>query len=230
MLTSVPAFSIPSLPGLLEIAKERVLLEDQSHQPRGSWRKTPLSLLERARAPVRDEVAWDRLVKLYQPLVRFWCGRSGVPASDVDDLVQEVFAAVARGLAGFRRDRPGDTFRGWLKAVARNQVLLYVRRNRGRSYAEGGSEAHRRMQEASIEWDDPSEGEQVEIGQLYGQAIEQVRQGFEEPTWRAFWLSAVEGRPTAALVEDLGMSAAAIRQAKSRVLRRIKEELGELLS
>ena len=41
---------------------------------------------------------------------------------------------------------------------------------------------------------------------------------------------AIEGRVPAALADDLGMTTAAIRQARSRVLRRIKQELGELLA
>src|SRR3954452_20137832 len=100
---------------------------------------TPLSLLERARG--RDTDAWRRLVELYRPLILFWCGRQGVAVGDVEDVAQEVLAAVSRDLGGFRRDRPADSFRGWLRVVARNQVLLHFRRNEGRPVAEGGSDA-----------------------------------------------------------------------------------------
>src|SRR5436305_7938149 len=100
---------------------------------------TLLSLLERARG--RDEDAWRRLVGLYRPLVLFWCGRGVVPPGDVEDVAQEVFACLARDLSGFRGDRPGDTFCGWLRVVTRNQILLYFRRNARRAVAEGGWEA-----------------------------------------------------------------------------------------
>src|SRR6516225_5701342 len=95
---------------------------------------TPLSLLERLRA--NDPQAWRRLLDLYQPLVRFWCARGGLGHEDVEDVTQEVFAAVARGLPGFRRDRPGDTFRGWLRGITRNQLLLFHRRTQGKAQAE----------------------------------------------------------------------------------------------
>jgi Transposase IS66 family len=36
---------------------------------------------------------------------------------------QEVFQTVARGIAGFRRDRPGDSFRGWLYTSTRSRLL-----------------------------------------------------------------------------------------------------------
>jgi RNA polymerase sigma-70 factor (ECF subfamily) len=184
---------------------------------------TPLSLLERVRG--RDERAWMRLMELYRPLVLFWCTRGGVPVGDTEDVAQEVFACVARDLGGFHRDRPGDTFRGWLCVLTRNQVLLYVRKNRGRPVGEGGSDAWQRLQEVP----GPEPGEEEQMQQVYGRALEQVRCEFEEPTWRAFWLTAIEGRSPAALVTELGMSAVAIRQAKSRVLRRIKQELGDVL-
>jgi RNA polymerase sigma-70 factor (ECF subfamily) len=52
---------------------------------------------------------------------------------------------------------------------------------------------------------------------------------FEERTWRAFWSTAIEGRSPVDLAGELGMTPAAIRQAESRVLRRLKQEMGELL-
>jgi RNA polymerase sigma-70 factor, ECF subfamily len=42
-------------------------------------------------------------------------------------------------------------------------------------------------------------------------------------------LPTTEACDPAALAADLGMTPAAIRQAKSRVLRRLKQEMGELL-
>ena len=52
---------------------------------------------------------------------------------------------------------------------------------------------------------------------------------FEDRTWQAFWLTVIEGRAPTALAKELGMSPTGIRQAKSRVLRRLKQEMGELL-
>jgi RNA polymerase sigma-70 factor (ECF subfamily) len=188
---------------------------------------TPKSLLERMRA--NDPAAWRRLLDLYQPLVRFWCGRAGVQGPDAEDATQEVFAAVAAGLLGFRHGRPGDTFRGWLRVITRNQVLLHFRKTQGRAQAEGGEAAWARLQDVPdpLAQDDPAEGQ--ELSQLYRRALEQVRADFEEGTWQAFWRTVIDGRPPAAVAEELGISAAGVRQAKSRVLRRIRQEVGDLL-
>src|SRR6187402_1207192 len=106
---------------------------------------TSLSLLQRARS--NDQDAWTRITNLYRPLVRFWCRQAHCPEAEIEDVGQEVFAAVANGLGVFRHDRPGDSFRGWLRGITRNQVLLYFRRNQGRPRQEGGSEALGRLQE-----------------------------------------------------------------------------------
>ena len=55
-----------------------------------------------------------------------------------------------------------------------------------------------------------------------------VRSEFEERTWNAFWRSTVEVEPTADIALSLGITANSVRQAKSRVLRRLRQELGEI--
>jgi RNA polymerase sigma-70 factor (ECF subfamily) len=188
---------------------------------------TPISLLEQLRS--NDERAWQRVILLYQPLVRFWCRRGGLQDEDAEDVAQEVFAAAAAGFKGFRHDRPGDTFRGWLRGITRNQVLLHHRHNCGRPLAEGGSDAWRQFQEIADPLGEQDAQEEHEIHRLTLCALEQIRCQFETQTWTAFWKTAVEGRAPTDLAVELSMTPTAIRQAKSRVLRRLKQEMGELL-
>jgi RNA polymerase sigma-70 factor (ECF subfamily) len=205
-------------------------MRDRKVDGRGSGatgQVTSLSLLERARA--NDQDAWRRLVELYRPLVLFWCGRGGLRGQDAEDVAQEVFAGVAAGLADFRRDRPGDSFRGWLYGITRNHILLHFRRLQGKPQAVGGSDAWDHVLSLPDPEAGPDKDEAQEIKQLYRRAIEQVRGKFEASTWQAFWLTVVQDRSPADLAGELGMTAAAIRQAKSRVLRRLKEEMGDLL-
>ena len=75
-----------------------------------------------------DASAWQRLVSYDSPLVYAWCRRSEMASSDAADVMQEVFVAVWRGLAGFRREEPGETFRGWLRVIARNKITDHFRR------------------------------------------------------------------------------------------------------
>ena len=77
---------------------------------------------------------------------------------------------------------------------------------------------------AADEDDPPSE-----LTALLRRALELVRGEFEPATWRAFLLTAVDGRAAPDAAAELGLTPAAIRQAKSRVLRRLRQELGELM-
>jgi RNA polymerase sigma-70 factor (ECF subfamily) len=195
-------------------------------RPGPSGETTSLSLLARARA--NDATAWQRILDLYRPLVLSWCVRQGVRADDAEDVAQEVFTAAAAALPAFRHDRPGDTFRGWLRGITRNQMLMHIRRNQGQPRAEGGSGARLDLENV-LEPQPALEDEAAAVSQLYRRALEYVRGEFAERLWQAFWLTAIEERSPADLAGELGMTPAAIRQAKSRVLRRLKQELGELL-
>src|SRR5262249_2315434 len=97
-----------------------VLVTDSGVEQGGDASQTSLTVLARVRA--HDETAWGRLVSLYGPLVYGWCLRAGLQAADAADVGQEVFAAVARNIPSFRRDRPGDSFRGWLYVITRSKI------------------------------------------------------------------------------------------------------------
>jgi RNA polymerase sigma-70 factor (ECF subfamily) len=71
-------------------------------------------------------------------------------------------------------------------------------------------------------------GDEAECA-LFARALDRIRAEFEERTWSAFWRMAVEGRTAKDVGADLAMSPGAVRVAKSRVLRRLRQELGDLL-
>jgi RNA polymerase sigma-70 factor (ECF subfamily) len=198
-------------------------MKDDSETPQS----TSLSLLERARR--REPAAWNRLIDLYRPLVLYWCRRGGITGPDAEDVSQEVFAGAAEGLDRFHRDKPGDTFRGWLRGITRNQLILFHRKNQHRPRSQGGSESWERLKEVPDPLGATDDQEQTEVSQLYHRALDQLRGDFEERTWQAFCRTVIDGRSPVTLTQELGMTANAIRQAKSRVLRRLKEEVGDLI-
>src|SRR6185295_17063345 len=119
---------------------------------RSSSTSTHRSLLQRARG--HDPDAWERMVALYGPLVLGWCRGWGLRDDDAADVFQEVFQSVAAHLAAFRRDRTGDTFRGWLRTITRNKVTDLHRRREKEPAAAGGSEARDRL--ASVPEEPPA--------------------------------------------------------------------------
>jgi RNA polymerase sigma-70 factor, ECF subfamily len=190
---------------------------------------TSLTLLERLRANEGD--AWQVMVRLYTPLVYHWCARGGVRGADADDVLQEVFRAAAGHLGNFRRDRPGDSFRGWLRGITRNMVLAHFRRAGRQPQAHGGTAAFLKLQDvADAPAPPPADADPAaELDGLRRRALELVRSEFEDRTWRAFWRTAIEGYSPVDVAADLGVTPAAVRMAKSRVLRRLKEEFGDLI-
>jgi RNA polymerase sigma-70 factor (ECF subfamily) len=190
---------------------------------------TSLSLLQRIRNG--DAAGWHRVVDLYSPLVYHWCRRWGVEGADADDVRQEVFQAAAQGIATFRREHEGDSFRGWLRGIARHKVLAFWRSRNRAPEAPGGSEAWQRLQEVPEPEVDASEDAQDadQLSDLFHRALDMLRGEFEERTWLAFWRVTVDEQPSAEVAAELGMTANAVRMAKSRVLRRLREELGDLV-
>jgi RNA polymerase sigma-70 factor (ECF subfamily) len=194
---------------------------------------TSRSLLAHARQD--DPAAWSRLVKLYAPLVAAWCRRWGVAEQDALDLVQEVFAAVARNLPRFRKEEAQDTFRGWLATIARNKVRDYYRRRSAEPIAVGGTEALTRMAqvldpealcEALSEECPPTEDSA--FAAVLQRALTAIKPDFQERTWQAFWSVVVEGRSTSETAVALGMRPGTVRVSKSRVLVRLRRELGDV--
>lgn len=185
---------------------------------------TSLTLLDRLRA--REEEAWCRLHHLYAPLVSRWCAYRGIQEQDAADVSQEVFQAVATGLNDFRRDQPGDSFRGWLRGITRYKILDHFRRRAAGSEAQGGTDAQRKLLEVAQE--ELPEETQEDLGSLYHRALELVRGEFEQRTWEAFWRSAVDGQSPNDIAAAMGLTAVAVRKAKSRVLHRLRQEMSDL--
>jgi RNA polymerase sigma-70 factor, ECF subfamily len=192
---------------------------------------TSRSLLARVRA--EDPSAWSRLVTLYAPLVFQWCRRARLQHHDVEDVFQEVFRAVLSRVGEFRKTRPGDTFRGWLFTITRNKVRDHFRRAGREPQGEGGTAALLRFSRIEAPGrDEPESGVEAASSSgaqrcLFRRALELIRGEFREPTWKAFWSTAVEGQSAADVAAELGMTAGAVRVARSRVLRRLREEMGD---
>jgi RNA polymerase sigma-70 factor (ECF subfamily) len=187
----------------------------------------------------QEPAAWQRLVSLYAPLVYYWCRKMNLAEQDAADVFQEVFQAVARRIQSFHKDAPDDTFRGWLCTITRNKVRDHLRRESRQPHATGGTTAQLRLSQlADLAFDElRSENEASQagpvaadacVGALFHRALEQIAGHFEPRTWQAFWRVVVEGKTTQEVAQELSMQPGTVRVAKSRVLQRLRQELGEL--
>ena len=174
---------------------------------------TSFSLLERLRQP-SDSAAWDRFVELYTPLLCYWGRRAGLQSADAADL---------RKLPEFQYDRQ-KSFRSWLRTVTMNKWKERVRRRT--EYAVGGSGV------GPLEPAIPDGAEQFweteYHRQLAARALDVMRTQFEPATWKACWESVANDRPAAEIAVELGLTVNAVYLARSRVLRRLRQDLADL--
>ena len=172
----------------------------------------------------QDPVAWRRLADVFGPLIYFWSRRWQLSPEDSADIVQETLFAVARNIARFETG-PERSFRAWLWTITRSKICDFNRRQGRQPQAGGGSSLQERLQQLPERLSADDVVEQGAWKATLLRALESARGDFEERTWQAFWLVAVQGRTPAEAAVELGISAAAVRQAKCRVLQRLREML-----
>ncbi len=181
----------------------------------------------------REPAAWARLVVVFGPIVYRWCRCSGVRQADVPDITQDVFATVARGIGDFQRRKEHGSFRSWLATITRSRIRDFRRRDLRHQCASGGSAAFERLRQIAdsnqVSDDLDSSISEANIETSIAQRTMQiVRAEFEPTTWQAFWMTTMDDMTPAAVAQSLGQSLASVYQARSRVLRRLRQRLSEL--
>jgi RNA polymerase sigma factor (sigma-70 family) len=188
--------------------------------------KTRASLLLRLR-DARDEKAWAEFMAIYAPFVKRLARRRGLQDADADDLVQDVFRAVAQAIERQSYDPARGSFRGWLFRIARNLVVNFLIRQERQPRGSGDSDVNGLLQTVPS----PAESAIFEAEykrQLLYWAAEQVREEFSALTWKAFWQTGVEGRSARDVAGSLGTTVGTIYHCKSRVMARLRTKIEEL--
>ena len=194
-------------------------MEDETIMPSIS-----LSFLDRLRAGKQED--WDRFVMLFSPVVYHWVKRSGLQDSDIADICQEVFSAAYLGLGAFHKDSQGGSFRGWLYRVTQSKVKDYYRRKKKTEAAEGVAQEF----DAYYEEDSDAEPNPQQVTKiLMERAIRMIQDDYDPKTWAAFQAVTVNGRLPADVAVEIGISVGSVYVAKSRILKRLREELAGLI-
>jgi RNA polymerase sigma-70 factor (ECF subfamily) len=185
-------------------------------------------LLDRLKVAPPEASDWNRLQGIYLPLIQRWLSRVPGLRDEFADLAQEVLVVVFREIPRFERRREGS-FRAWLRKVTINKILSY-RRQQHRRPAVGLDLADEFLErlsdpngELAHEWDREHDKHVVE------KFLAVVQSDFTATTWEAFRRFGVYGVPAARVADELGLSENAVILAKSRVLKRLREEAGDLL-
>ena len=193
---------------------------------------TSLSLLDRLKGAGPDAPEWKRLQSIYLPMIEAWLRRVPGLGEEAADLAQDVFVVLLREIPRFDRQREGS-FRVWLRRVTINKVRNHNRK-RGRlpsllvnpsldpaeGFLERLADPH---DDLAREWDRDHDKHVVD------RLLAIVQPDFSESTWQAFQRFGVDGEPAEKVAADLELTINAVILAKSRVLKRLRIEVGELL-
>ena len=175
-----------------------------------------------------DQAAWEEFVRLYRPVIYRTAIQRGLQDADAHDLTQQVLVSVAGAVARWKPDGPNTRFRHWLRRITRNAIINAVTRARP-GQAAGSSSIKELLSETPQRDSRTEELIQLEYRrELLLQAAEIVREAVDEPTWKAFELTAVKGVNKTEAAKQLGKSIGAIYAARSRVLKRMRNAAAEL--
>jgi RNA polymerase sigma factor (sigma-70 family) len=182
------------------------------------------SLLLRVR-DVSDDAAWSQFVEIYTPLIYRYCRGRGLQEAAAADVAQESMKAVARAIVKFEYDPERGKFRNWLLTVVQSRVNNHLAREQRQAVLVGETTLQRCAETDPAPLDDAG-WEADYYRALFYWAAERIRGEFQESTWRAFWQTTIDERDGKEVAEALGLSVGAVYVSKSRVIARLREELG----
>lgn len=161
-------------------------------------------------------------VGIYGPIVYSYCRRSSLQESDAADVSQEVMIRVSRAIRRFEYDPARGGFRPWLGRITRNEIARHFQ-TKMRLHAElaipDPAEGAASNPSSESHWDEHFHASLLET------AIRRIETEFEPATWQAFQAVWMEEQSPEAASQTLGVSVEKIYVAKSRVLKRLREEL-----
>ena len=167
--------------------------------------------------------AWVMIVTRYSPKIMTWMLLAGVDSSDAPDLLQDVWRSVLISLKNFRREKPDDTFRGWLRTIAQRRIADYFesRSQQPRNLPLAQLES---LQSQNLLTDEiaANVSERVTLLQKY---MQQVESEVKPNTWLVFQMHVIEERSVEEVAAILKIPTYSVYTSKSRVIKRLRELL-----
>lgn len=188
---------------------------------------TRTSLVLQLRDPANHS-AWQEFAQLYGPVIYGFARKRGLQDADAADMMQDVLRSVSGAIGTLDYDRKRGTFRGWLFTITRNKIFNFLSARKIRPQGSGDTTTNKLLDQEPAADDGADTWELEYQRRLAAIAMEKIKGEFQERSFQAFWLTAVDGVSAGEVSKQLGMSTGAIYVAKSRVLARLKEEVETL--
>lgn len=187
--------------------------------------ETTRSSVIRAVADTENAAAWNRLFDLYAGFVYSIARRKGLNDADADDIVQMVFADLARNLPSFKYDREKGRFRPYLAALVKWRVidrLKAVRRD-----ADLKADFMEEAKSAATNEDEDFEEREWQSAAME-ETLRRIKPEVRPEHYAAFVASAVEGQDTDVVTKLYGISRDSLYQIRKRLTVKLREKLAEV--
>ena len=177
-------------------------------------------------ADTENEAAWQRFFDLYAGFVFSVARSKGLKNEDADDVVQVVFADLARNLPTLRYDRSKGKFRSYLTGLVHWRVMdkLKARKRDADLKTAFWEEA----KAAASDDDGFSEREWQQAAME--EALRRIKPAVRPEHFAAFVASAVEGQDTETVMQLYGLSRDNLYQIRKRLTAKLKETVASVLA
>jgi RNA polymerase sigma-70 factor (ECF subfamily) len=188
--------------------------------------KSTRSSVLKAVADTGNEAAWRRLFDLYAGFVFSIARSKGLNDADADDIVQAVFADLARNLPSFKYDREKGRFRAYLSALTRWRINDRLRSGKRdvelkASFMEDAK--------ALMSADDEDFEEREWQSAALEEALRRIKPDVQSAHYAAFVASAVEGQDTETVARLHGISIDNLYQIRKRLTAKLREAVKQVL-
>ncbi len=173
-----------------------------------------------------DSLSWQEFHHRYGQLLYRYARARGASHADSEDTVQEVEMYLFKAIQGFEYDARKGRFRAYLRSAVVHTLGRRASKQAHQpaaldpqtfDYLTGEKEAS-----ADVRWE-----REWQLHRLRW-AMNSIAAEFEPVTLKAFELHVLTGRPVDETATKLGLSKASVYQARSRVLKRLRERLAEV--
>ena len=186
--------------------------------------ETTRSSVIRAVANTENEAAWQRFFDLYAGFVFSIARSKGLNDTDADDIVQMVFADLARNLPTFKYDRAKGRFRSYLSGLVHWRVMDKLKA--GKRDADLKAAVWEEAKGAAAEDDGFAEREWQAAA--LEEALRRIKPEVRPEHYAAFVASTVEGQDTDVVMKLYGISRDSLYQIRKRLTVKLREKLAEV--
>ena len=187
--------------------------------------ETTRSSVLKAVADTENEAAWSRLFDLYAGFIFSMARHKGLKPEDADDIVQVVFADLARNLPTFKYDREKGRFRSYLTGLVNWRVMDRLKASKRDAELKANF-----WEEAKAAGGDDDFSEREWQTAAMEEALRRMKPSVSPEHYAAFVASAVEGQDTDVVTKLYGISRDNLYQIRKRLTAKLQENLPEVLA